>query len=168
MPFGLPANSRRRPRQMEEGKSDRKENTFCAALRWTELSSFLSGIHLNRNRCASSTFRTAGPALPRKQRGGCRRKAQGQPAGSELPHLMSGGVAPGMRNQWQGTCRSSQAGSVFGPQGQHRSPAPKRPPDNIPHHHRPCPAQYIFQAVPDEHAWRRRLPLPGGYSDVCQ
>jgi hypothetical protein len=34
--------------------------------------------------------------LPRTQRGGCRRKGQGQPAGSELPHLMSGGVAPGM------------------------------------------------------------------------
>ena len=72
------------------------KSTLCAALRWTELSSFWSGIHLNRNRCASSTFRTAGPALPRTQRGGCRRKGQGQPAGSELPHLMSGGVAPGM------------------------------------------------------------------------
>ena len=118
---------------------------------------------LNRNRCVSSTFRTAGPALPRTQRGGCRRTGQGQPAGSELPHLMSGGVAPGMRNQWQGTCRSSQAGSVFGRQVQHRSPAPKRPPDNIPPHHRQCPAQYIFPAVPDEPAWRRRRPTAGRF-----
>ena len=72
------------------------KKTLCAAPGWTELSSFWSGIHLNRDRCASSTFRTAGPALPRTQRGGCRRKGQAQPAGSELPHLMSGGVAPGM------------------------------------------------------------------------
>jgi hypothetical protein len=34
--------------------------------------------------------------LPHTQKGGCRRKGQAQPAGSELPHLMSGGVAPGM------------------------------------------------------------------------
>jgi len=34
--------------------------------------------------------------LPRTEMGGCRRKGQGQPAGSGLPHLMSGGVAPGM------------------------------------------------------------------------
>ncbi len=139
------------------------KSTLCAAAGWTELSSFWSGIHLNRNRCASITFRTAEPALPRTQRGGCRRKGQGQPAGSELPHLMSGGVAPGMRNQGQGTSRSSQAGSTVVRRVQHQSPAPKRPPDNIPHHHRPRSAQYIFQAVPDEHAWRRRRPTAGRF-----
>ncbi len=118
MPFGLPANSRRRPLfshttaiQVNRFWSQRWGDRGDA--RWQSLHAvtlgfgpasvfraFLSSAglktHLNRNRCASSTFRTAGPALPRTQRGGCRRKGQAQPAGSKLPHLKSGGVAPGM------------------------------------------------------------------------
>jgi phage FluMu protein Com len=39
----------------------------------------------------------------------------------------------------------------------------KRYETGIPHHHRPRSAQYIFPAVPDEHAWRRRRPTAGRF-----